>query len=260
VKTSQPGEEKYIVPAVEQAARLLFCLAGNSAAQMSLPEICAQVGVHKSKAYSILQTLHKFGLVQRNGERKGYSLGPGLITLSRKVLDDLNAPRLAEPLLEELATRISGTATLGLIADRNVIVAAKHEGGVDIGVTIRTGHRFPLTYGSHGKAIAAFLPEAELELLLESPKLFFHGPAQRLDRPRLLQELEQCRRDGYAVDLGEMQPGINSLAAPVFGPGRTPIGYLALIGLFSVAAARQFGPELAAAGKTLSRQLGAQSK
>src|SRR6185369_13537315 len=100
----QQSDERYMVPAVEQAARVLFCLAGNSSSHMSLTEVCTQVGIHKSKAYSILQTLQKFGLVQRNADRQGYSLGPGLITLSRKVLDDFTAPRLAGPILEELAT------------------------------------------------------------------------------------------------------------------------------------------------------------
>ena len=249
-------DEKYLVPAVEQAARVLFCLAGNSSSHMGLLEICAQVGIHKSKAYSILQTLQKFGLVQRFSDRKGYSLGPGLITLSRKVLDDFNAPLLAEPILAELSTKNAGTATLGLIADRKVVVVAKHEGGV-IGVTIRTGHRFPLTYGSHGKAIAASLPEKELELLLQDNRLYFHGVPEMLDRKRLAEELAQCRRDGFALDLGEMKPGLNSVSAVVFGPGETPIGYIALIGLFSNEAAREYGPMVVEAVKTLSRQLGA---
>ena len=250
------SNEKYMVPAVEQASRVLFCLAGNSSSQMSLLEICSQVKIHKSKAYSILQTLQKFGLVQRLSDRKGYSLGPGLITLSRKVLDDFNAPRLAEPLLEELATKIGGTATLGMIADRKVFVVAKHEGDV-IGVTIRTGHRFPVTYGSHGKAIAASLSEKELELLLQDNKLYFHGDPEMLDRSRLAEELAQCRRDGFALDLGEMKPGLNSVSAAVFGPGEKPIGYIALIGLFSNETAREYGPLVVAAVKTLSRQLGA---
>lgn len=251
------GEEKYMVPAVEQASQVLFCLAGSSSSQMGLLDICAQVGIHKSKAYSILQTLQKFGLVQRFGDRKGYALGPGLITLSRKVLDDFNAPRLAEPLLEDLATKFGGTAMLGLIADRKAFVVAKHEGGV-IGVTIRTGHRFPLTYGSHGKAIAAALPEKELELLLQDNKLYFHGTPEMLDRNRLAKELAQCRRDGFALDLGEMKAGLNSVSAVVFGPGEAPIGYIALIGLFSIDDTRTSGPLVSAAAKTLSRQLGAQ--
>ena len=249
--------DRYMVPAVEQAARVLFCLAAGSSSQMSLPEICSQVGIHKSKAYSILQTMQRFGLVLRCGDRKGYSLGPGLIALSRKVLDDLNIPRLAAPLLEELATGIGGTATLGLIVDRMVYVVATHEGGVDIGVTIRTGHRFPLTYGSHGKAIAAFLPDGELDQLLQEDKLYFHGTAERLDRDRLRQELADCRRDGFAMDLGEMKPGLNSVAAPVVGSGGATIGYIALVGLFPDEAARQFGPKVAVAVRQLSLQLGA---
>jgi DNA-binding IclR family transcriptional regulator len=251
------ADGRYMVPAVEQASRLLFCLAAARSSPMSLTEICAQVGIHKSKAFSILHTLGKFGLVQRNAKRKGYSLGPGLITLSRKVLDDLNAPRLAEPILEELARTADGTALLGLITDRNVFVAAKHEGERDVGVTIRIGRRFPLTYGSHGKAIAAFLPQKELDRLLHDGDLYFHGKPERFNRARLNEELARCRRDGFAVDVGEMMPGLNTVAAPVIGPGGTPIGYVVVMGLFSGEAAWKFGPLVAEAGKALSRQLGA---
>lgn len=250
--------DKYLVPAVEQACRIIFSLAGSNATQMGLTEICAEVGVHKSKAYSILQTMQSFGLVQKKGDRKGYALGPALIALSRKVLDDLNAPRLAEPVLEELALKLGCTATFGLIAGNKVYIVAKHEGGVDLGVTLRTGHRFPLTYGSHGKAIAAFLPEAERELLLQGPKLYFHGSPANFDRQRLQLEMEQCRREGFALDLGELRPGLNSVAVPVFGPGAAPLGYIALVGLFSEQEAREFGPQVVVAGKALSRQLGAQ--
>jgi DNA-binding IclR family transcriptional regulator len=250
--------ERYLVPAVEQASRVLFCLAGSRSSHMSLTEICAQVGIHKSKAFSILRTLQQFGLIQRNSDGKGYSLGPGLISLSRRVLDNLSAPRLAEPILRELALKTGSTAVLGLIADSNAVVVAKHESERDMGVTIRIGHRFPLTYGSHGKAIAAFLPQKELEQLLRGNKLYFQGDPAKLDRVRLQEELARCRRDGFALDLGEMQPGLNAVAAPVLGPGETPVGYIVVIGLFSVKAARQFGSLVAHAGKSLSRQLGAE--
>jgi DNA-binding IclR family transcriptional regulator len=201
--------------------------------------------------------LKKFGVVQRNIDKKGYSLGPGLITLSRKVLDNFNAPRLAEPMLIDLVRAAGGTATFGLIADDQVFVAAKYEEGNDIGITIRIGHRFPLTYGSHGKAIASLLPAKERTKLLEGRKLYFHGTPDKLDRNRLEKELAACRRDGYALDLGDVKPGLNTVAAPVLGIDSFPIGYLAVIGLFSTQTARSLGPSVAEAGKTLSRQLGA---
>ena len=160
-------------------------------------------------------------------------------------------------MLQELARKAEGTALLGLIADKNVFVAAKHEVDRDIGVTIRVGRRFPLTFGSHGKAIAAFLPPTEREQLLQDDKLYFHGEPEMLDRARLQEELAQCRRDWFAVDVGEMMQGLNTVSAPVLGPGTTPIGYIVVMGLFSGEDAREFGPLVAEAGKTLSRQLGA---
>jgi DNA-binding IclR family transcriptional regulator len=249
--------ERYVSPAVEQASRILFCLAGAQSTYMSLIEICARVGIHKSKAFTILETLQRSGLVRKNEEGKGYALGPGLISLSRKVLDDLSAPRLAEPILEDLAIKTNSTAVLGLIADKKVFVAAKHEGEGNIGVTIRTGHRLPLTYGAHGKAIVAFLSEEERESLLKEKNLYFYGNPSKLDRKRLDREIARCQREGYAEDLSEVNQGLNVVAAPVIGPSGTLIGFIEIFLLFSPEIAHQWGPLVAEAGRKLSRELGA---
>ncbi len=256
-KEESTGKERYLVPAVEQASRILFCLAGARTSHMSLIEICSRIGIAKSKAFSILRTFQKFGLVQRNSGGKGYSLGPGLIGLSRRFLDNLSAPDLAEPLLRELAEKTHATATLGLIADKNVFVAAKHEGGTAFTLTMRVGHRFPLTYGCHGKAIAAFLPQKELDSLLAEKKVYFQGNRKALDRDKLMADIERCRREWFAEDLEETAPGLNAVASPVLGPHERPLGYIVLLGLVSAEAARQCGPLVAEAGKALSRRLGA---
>jgi DNA-binding IclR family transcriptional regulator len=70
---------RYESPAVEQASHILFCLAEAKSTFMSLTEICACVGIHKSKAFTILETLQRSGLVRKNTDGKGYALGPGLI-------------------------------------------------------------------------------------------------------------------------------------------------------------------------------------
>ena len=249
-------DREYRVPAVEQASRVLFSLAATEASYLSLNEICARVGIHKSKAFAILETLQAFGLVQRNSEGKGYALGPGLISLSRKVLDDLSPSRMAEPILKKLARETGSTAVLGLIAGDNVFVAAKHEGEGGIGITMRIGHRLPLTYGAHGKAIVAFLPEEDRERVLAGPDLRFYGDPGRLERGRLMEELSRCRSDGFAEDFGQVNPGLNVVTAPVLGPRLTPIGYIEIFVLFSEDAAHKFGPLVAEAGRTLSRALG----
>jgi DNA-binding IclR family transcriptional regulator len=251
------SEERYVVPAVEQACRILFHLAGADSGRMSLKDICAQVGIHKSKAFSVLQTLQKFGLVQTGGRGKGYTLGPGLIGLSRRFLDTLSAPKLAEPLLADLSRKTGATAVLGLIAGKNVFVAAKNEGEGAIVVTMRVGHRFPLTYGCHGKAVAAFLNRKDLDNLLRDKKLYFQGNPAKFDRKRLMDDIERCRREWFAEDFEETAPGRCAVASPVLGPNGYPIGYILLIGLATAEAARKFGPLVGAAAQALSKQLGA---
>jgi DNA-binding IclR family transcriptional regulator len=252
------SNEKYLVPAVEQALRVLFRIAQSDSAHMNLTQICEQTKLHKSTAFCLLYTLRRYGLVQTEGRGKGYTLGPGLIGLSRKFLDSLSTPKLAEPLLVDLAEKAGVTAALGLIADRNVFVAAKHDGRHPLGLTMRIGHRFPITYGCHGKAIAAFLPETELEVLLEEKELFFHGDPSEFNREKLFEELRECRKNGFAEDMAETKPGLNVVAAPVLGPGNRPVGYIAALGFASADEARRNGPMVARAGRTLSMQLGAE--
>ena len=250
-------EQKYIVPAVDHAVRVLLCLSETGTPRKSLTEICAQVGIHKSRAFSILHTLHKFNLVSKNEKKNGYSLGPGLISLSRQVIDNLNIPDLSKPILKELATEVGGTAALGMIEGRDVYVVSKYEGERNVALTLRIGRRFPLTHGSHGKAIAAFMSRNELKNLLKEKDLYFHGEPDQLDRKRLMKELEDCRRNGFAMELGEITPGLKTAASPVLGLNGSPVGYIVIIGLFSVEATKRFGPLVAEAGRALSLKLGA---
>ncbi|MEJ2716195.1 MAG: IclR family transcriptional regulator [Deltaproteobacteria bacterium] len=190
-KRSRPNRPDYssLVPAVEQSARILLALAQDVSGKMTLTEICGTVGIHKSKGYSILNTLQHFGFVQRSPDTKIYSLGTGLLFLSNKVLSNLDIREAVAPLLHELSVQTGSTAFLGLISGDHVFVVAKDEGVQDIGVTIRLGHRFPLSWGAHGTCIVAFLPQAEQERVLSGPKLYFHGLVFTRWPPRCLAQV-----------------------------------------------------------------------
>ncbi len=248
-------EYSSFVPAVEQASRILLELAQAPAA-MSLTEICSAVGIHKSKGYSILNTLQHFAFVQRSPHDKTYSLGPGLLFLSSKVLNSLDLRELVAPFLHELSLETNSTAFLGLVSGNHVFVVAKDEGVQDIGVTIRLGHRFPLAWGAHGKVIAAFLPETERKKVFDSAKPYFHGDPSRFDPRRLDREIADCRKNGFAVDLGDMKTGVHAVASPVFGGGGKLIGSLAIVGTFPQNFAKRYGAEVAVATKKFSELIG----
>ena len=253
------GKSEYIpiVPAVEQSCRILLYLRDNTRFKMSLTEICQEMGIHKSKGYSILFTLGLFGFIEKDPHTKAYSLGPGLIGLSRRVLENLDFRKIAEPFLKNLAEETHSTALFGLINSGQVFIIAKYEGDHDIGLTIRLGHRFHITAGAHGKAIAAFLSEEERAILLKKEKKYFHGEPARLDFDRLHSEIEECRKMGFAKDMGKLSPGINALSTPVFAQNQKIVGCLILMGTFSENVSSQYGLSLVNTGRQISEKLGA---
>ncbi len=237
---------------MEQAARILLCLAQDPSDKRALTDICKQVDIHKSKAYSILNTLRHFGFIEKDSESKAYSLGPGLLFLSSKVLNKLDLRDAVAPSLQRLSRETNSTALLCVIADQHTFVVAKDEGVQEIGVTIKVGHRFPLTWGAHGKAIAAFLPDSQRERILLDEKLYFHGDPSRFDRDRLEQELARCRKTGFAVDRGDMKTGIHAVASPIFGPGAKLIGSILVMGTFPKQFSEKYGSKVAKTAREFS--------
>jgi DNA-binding IclR family transcriptional regulator len=168
-----------------------------------------QVGIFKSKGFSILNTLSRFGLVDKDPQTKNYYLGPNLIFLSRHVLDNMEYPETVAPFLDSLSKNTSGTAVFGLIRGSDVFVVAKREGNQCIGFTLGLGARFHISLGAPGKAITAWMSEMEREKILAKKKLPFYGDPSRMDMKRLGEKIDRCRDLGFAQDLGEVTAGIN---------------------------------------------------
>jgi DNA-binding IclR family transcriptional regulator len=250
------ARKKYKVPAVEQAIRVILYLADSGNSPQSLTNICREVGIHNSKAFSILNTLQEYDFVKKYPNRGGYVLGPGLLIQTGKMLENLSLPGLAEPILTELAKKSRATVALGLISEDKAYVVAQYEGAPEINISARLGHATSITYGAHGKAIAAFLPKHELEDLLQKKELFFYGSPDKFDRTRLESDMAQCRRNGFAIELGDIFPGVNAVGVPLLEQTNRPVGYITVVGFFTEEEAHKLGPLAVQAGKELSRKAG----
>jgi DNA-binding IclR family transcriptional regulator len=246
-----------LVPAVQQAAQILICLAKGPTFKMRLTDISHHVGIHKSKGYSILNTLKNFGFVEKDPQTKTYSLGPALIFLSGRVLDNIYNQQTVAPFLESLATETKSTAFFGLIVDRHFFVMAKHEADSGVNITIRLGYKFPITYSAHGKAIVAFLPKDEREKILASEKLWFYGNPSEVNIKRLREELFRCRQLGFAQDIGELDPRYNSVAAPVFGLHEKLVASIFVVSIFDESLVEQYGYKVAECARKVSYAFGA---
>jgi len=258
-KNDHKGKSVYkpIVPAVDQASRILLCLGKSPNFKMGLTDKCRRVSIHKSKGYSILHTLMRYGFTEKDLRTKTYSLGPSLLFLSRNFLDSLYYPDVVPPFLEGLAGKTNGTAMFGLISGCHVFVLNQREGNGNIGFRLRIGQRFHMTLGAHGKAIVAFLPEAERKAIFSRKKLYFHGDPSRVEMKRLNEELVRCKESGFACDIGEVTPGVTVISAPVFDLREKLIGCVSLIGFYPKSKIDEYGAKVAGVAKQISHKLGA---
>lgn len=175
---------------LDRGLRALAVVCG-AAEPVSVAEIAGEVGLHRSIAYRLLQTLEQHQLVQR-GHSGRYAAGPGLVLLSGGLL-----PRWGDR-LQALADRTGMTAFVVVAHGSEAVTAQTVEPrGTLAHVFYRPGGRHPLTRGAPGLAILA------------------GRPRQPEERP----EVTTARARGWASSRGEVIPGYRSIAAPVPATG-----------------------------------------
>lgn len=251
-----PKSYNEMVPAVEQAARIIVHLSNLTGSEASLSDIAREVGISKSKASAILNTLQHFGFVQRDEGTKMYSLGLYLMAIGRRMMDTIDYETLAGPILVELSKTTGATAALGLIAGKDRVVIARQEFPAHIHILTQTNTDFPLTYGAHGKAIVAFLEDEERAEILSGEDLYFYKTPQQLNRRTLAKELKDCRRNGYAIDHQARQPIVKIIAAPFFDTNQRPLGVIQVIGIIEASDIADYGAKAVDAARRFTELLG----
>ena len=266
-ESEEPGvKDSYLqlVPAVDQAVRLLFCLANTVGGEASLTQLTKEVGISKSKGLAILNTLKSSGLVTRDERTKNYGLGSNLLPLGRALINNTDLAKAATPFLEQLAAKTDCSIHLGVVSGETLFVVARRHAPGGSYIPIDVGHRYPLTWGAHGRAYLAALPEEELEQRLGRSSMIQAGETDRdqIDRETLRAQVDEARRTGYGKSLGTTWSGLNAISAvvtvatPETPEGWRVVGCIVAVGSFRPEQAAQIGEALVSASQEMSKRLG----
>lgn len=256
-KEKKKSNYKPAAPAVEQAAQVLLCLGKNEDLEMGLTAICKEIGIHKSKGFSILNALSRYDLVTKDDATKKYALGPALMPLARKAEEKIDITAIARDPLQQLAAEYNTSVLLGIISNDQFFVSGKYDGNERLSVTVRLHQSLHISHGAHGKAIFAFLKDSDRDRIIASDNLQFYGDPAKFDPDRLQKELDDCRKNGFAVDNGEMTSGITAVSSPVFDRNNDVIGAIVLVGTFKPDKFDMLGKVTAQTAREISRKAGA---
>jgi DNA-binding IclR family transcriptional regulator len=246
------------VGSVARAGQLLDVLAASDAG-LGVNELARQIGVNASTASRLLATLQDAGLVMRT-DGGPYRLGLKLVTLSERVLAQLDVRQLARPLLARLVAETGETATLSLPGETQAITVDFVPSPSSVVSMARVGRPSVSHATSAGKVMLAYAGAAGGDRWVPE-ELTKYTSRTITDPSALAAELDAVRERGWAEAVGEREADLAALAAPVFGRDRELAAILGVQGPASrlPAAARRAlrGPLLEAAGE-LTLALGGQ--
>lgn len=205
------------VPFIQSLDRGLTILqaVATSTQPVTLGELSELLGVDRSSAFRLAQTLRRRGFLSTPAGRKDYILGSAMWTLSRQYDWSNMLVRVAHQELKALANALNETAHLAIREGRNALfidsVHARHV----LVVAGQTGELVPLYATAHGKALLADYGEKELRTLFGSEPLQKYTKTTIKTIPALVKECAGIQERGYALDEAEFMEGMRCVAAPI---------------------------------------------
>ena len=239
-----------------KALQVLEALA-RSDRPRGVSELARELGFSKSNVYRLLDTLRESGYVSRADGGTAFELSLKMWHLGSKMTARLDIKATALPYLRELRDRTQETARLTVLHGDQGICIEQAETKLPMRIQTPIGGSLLLYCSSTGKAMLAFQTPEFVDNVAASLEKF--TPMSIGSREDLLAELEDIRRQGFAINRGERIAGVCGVAAPVVNSAG---GVNAAIGISGPAerlnhrTLRNYGPMVRDVAERLSHDLG----
>ena len=252
-------KSNYMIQSVAHALDLVEQFFSD-ADELGVTELSKRLKLHKNNVFRLLATLEARGYIEQNRATENYRLGIKCLHLGRRYADHLGFVRQARPFLADLARSCQESAFVAIMRRETVVpLEASEPSDRVVRLSVAVGEPLPLHCTAAGKAHVAFEPGEQLALLLPE-RLERHTERTIVALERLVEELSEVARTGYAVESGEFMEDVSSVAVPVRDYTRSVVGVLAVAGpTYRMAAEKvrlELAPVVVKAGRELSQRLG----
>jgi DNA-binding IclR family transcriptional regulator len=221
------------IDSIETGMQLLLAFVKLGGRTHQLKVLAQTAGMPPSKAHRYLVSLIRMGFVDRDMLSGHYRLGPKSIELGASAVHAMDAVDLATEIMIELRDEIDHTMVLSVWGSQAPVILRVEEAEQLITVSFRVGKSLPLLATASGLLYSAFLPRAVVEPLLQAE---IRANIKRGNGPRIRSMAEadkllaDVRARGLARIAGDITPGINAMAAPVFDNRGYPAAVITAVG------------------------------
>jgi IclR family transcriptional regulator, KDG regulon repressor len=199
---------------VRNAARLLKEFSRGTR-EIGVTELSRRLGIGKSTAHRLLNTLAEERLLEQDPDTGAYRLGLAMYELGASVSLHSDLHEACSPVLDQLRNATGETVQVAVLDGREVVYVERRESPQALRLFGLVGHRNDAHCTSTGKVLMAYLPSTELDALLDGWSMPRRTPLTVHEPAALRQQLAGVRQRGWAESVNEAERGVASVAAPI---------------------------------------------
>ena len=204
-------EDKNPIQVADRLFGALELLAENGDA--GVMEVSTALGLNKSTAHRVLNSLIYMGYARQNEETGRYEPSLKVVDLANQVMKHVDIVQVVRPYLRKLMELTDETVHFVERDGTDAVYIDKVESYRNgIQMVSRIGSRIPLYCSGVGKAIAAELDEHEVEEIWNRSRILPLTPYTITDFEAFRRELSEIRERGYALDNEENENGVRCIA------------------------------------------------
>ncbi len=214
---------------VANAARVLKSFS-PSQPDWGVGDLARHLEISTSTVHRLLSTLTDEGLLDQDDQTGRYRLGLSVFDLVGALPTQRSLHEAVLVSMTELRSRTGETVQVGVLDGRQVVYVERLDSPNTMRVFTELGRRAHAHCTGSGKVLMAFAPKSRVDQLLKDWKLP-RRTAQTITDPKVLRrQLTEIRRQGFAENREESEPGVVSIAAPIRNEASQVIASLSIAG------------------------------
>lgn len=214
MSAGKTGRPLYRVQVIDRALAILDSLALQKGSA-SLADLAESLHMHKSTVHRLMMSLERHRIIERDPRTGQYCLGMRLFELGSVAINRLDLRERAHRYMEKIMNHADETVHLCTLDQGEVLYLDKLEPSRSVRMACTIGRRNPAHCTAVGKAMLAWLPESEVEEVVQRHGMRRMTPKTITTLAELKAELARIRGRGYAIDDEEIEEGVRCVAAPV---------------------------------------------
>ncbi|NWF92795.1 MAG: IclR family transcriptional regulator [Syntrophaceae bacterium] len=206
--------DRYLINSILRACNILRCLSREKG-YFKIGEVARELKLDRSTTYRILLSLERCGLVEKDQKTGEYSLGMAAFEIGNAYLRRMDFIQISKPVMADLALKVQETVHLAVLSEKEIVYIDRADSPRSLGVISKIGQTAPVYCTALGKVLLAFQTEEESSKIIHDIKFTPFTKNTITSRKRLIKELEEVRKRGYALDQREHEEDVECIGAPI---------------------------------------------